>query len=63
MYSMINISCFGLIVKHDIEVGDVIDSDCGDEVKVILFNHLFEPFIVKMSNRKIVSLQIHTYII
>ena len=42
----------GLTVKHGIDVGaGVIDSDYTGEVKVALFNHSDEPFVVKAGDR------------
>ena len=42
----------GLAFKHGIQVGaGVIDSDYTGTIKVILFNHHTEPFVVKTGDR------------
>ena len=42
----------GLTLKHGIQTGaGVIDPDFTGELKVILFNHGSEPFVIKKGNR------------
>lgn len=42
----------GLTLKHGIQTGaGIIDPDFTGELKVILFNHGSEPFVIKKGNR------------
>ena len=42
----------GLAVKHGIQVGaGVVDSDYRGEVKVVLFNHDINPYVIKQGYR------------